>query len=194
MACIQVWFTPDFCFKLREDLLHYLIRPRDDTITIAAGPLFINTTFLPMSKVNASFDSRCDDDYTHQRGRPVLLFPMLLYPFSNQDAFYRRPSFFYSNVVWSLSLWRHCQMEKNEFSLRSWKETSLTVMSVDSRKGHNNGENVEDKLEDLYSAPEYLNYTHGSQNATFRAVDPSTVDLVRVTLSTIATATYITGT
>ena len=44
-----------------------------------------------MSKVNASFDSRCDDDYTHQRGRPVLLFPMLLYPFSNQDAFYRRP-------------------------------------------------------------------------------------------------------
>jgi len=67
-------------------------------------------------------------------------------------------------------------------------------MSVDSRKGHNNGENVVDKLEDLYSAPEYLNYTHGSQNVTFRDVDPSTVDLVRVTLSTIATATYITGT
>ena len=88
MACIQVLFTPDFCFKLREDLLHYLIRPRDDTITIAAGPLFINTTFLPMSKVNASFDSRCDDDYTHQRRRPVLLFPMLPYPFSNQNAFY----------------------------------------------------------------------------------------------------------
>ena len=103
MACIQVWFTPDFCFKLREDLLHYLIRPRDDTITIAAGPLFINTTFLPMSKVNASFDSRCDDDYTHQRRRPVLLFPTLLYPFSNQDAFYRRPSFFIQ-TLFDLSL------------------------------------------------------------------------------------------
>ena len=102
MACIQVWFTPDFCFKLREDLLHYLIRPRDDTITIAAGPLFINTTFLPMSKVNASFDSRCDDDYTHQRRRPVLLFPTLLYPFSNQDAFYRRPSFLFKRCLISL--------------------------------------------------------------------------------------------
>ena len=66
-------------------------------------------------------------------------------------------------------------------------------MSVDSRKGHDNGNYVEDKLEDFYSSPEHYNHTYGSQDE-FRSVDPSTMDLVRITLSTIATATYITGT
>ena len=113
--------------------------------------------------------------------------------FQIKMLFIKDPLFLFTRCLISLFV-TSLQMEKNEFSLRSSKETSLTVMSVDSRKGHNNGENVVDKLEDLYSAPEYLNYTHGSQNVTFRDVDPSTVDLVRVTLSTIATATYITGT
>ena len=119
--------------------------------------------------------------------------PCCFIRFQIKMLFIEDPLFLFTRCLISLFV-TSLQMEKNEFSLRSSKETSLTVMSVDSRKGHNNGENVVDKLEDLYSAPEYLNYTHGSQNVTFRDVDPSTVDLVRVTLSTIATATYITGT